>query len=311
MPAKPSTAASPAKTPVALLLALGLAAAGLREALPEETVASEQPADEGETIIVPRNAKVADLTIKTTLAEHIIQLVNQALAERPQNTKARVVLHRVFTNYPAHYGVQAYPHAVVPLNDKGEPDGTETFYDVHSGCRMYRKVPWKDGKRHGEEKLYAGDQVKAVIPWVDNKIQGVRKAFYADGKLQMEAAYRNGVADGPTRSYTPAGALMREESHKDGKRHGMARDFWAETGKPRREIEYDMGKVVGVAREYYADGRLKRELPFKDNAMHGVEVQYEADGTVTRRCYWLEGRKVTQEDYGKAAGKGEGGAGGR
>jgi antitoxin component YwqK of YwqJK toxin-antitoxin module len=310
MPKVPRTAAMTFKTPVALFLAFGLAA-GLPEAVSEEAAASERPAEEAETIIVPRDAKVTDITIKTDMAEWIIRLVNQALAERPQSTKARVVLHRVFSNHPSYYGVQAYPHAVVPLNEKGEPDGTETFYDVHSGCRMYRKVPWKDGKRHGEEKLYSGDQVKAVIPWVDDRIQGVRKTFHPEGRLQMEAAYENGVAEGPTRTYAFSGTLIREESHKDGKRHGLARDFWPETGKPKREIEYDVGKVVGVAREYYADGRLKRELPFKDNAMHGVEVQYEADGTVVRKCYWLDGRKVSQEDYEKGAGKGEGGAGGR
>ena len=254
--------------------------------------------EEGETILVPKNPKASDIAVKTTETQWIIRLVNEALRDRPDGTKARVVLRRIYSNHPAHEGVQAYPHAVVALNDKGEPDGIERFFDVHSGCRLYRTVNWKDGRRHGEERLLAGNQVRAIVPWVDDKIRGVKKRFYPDGTLQLEATYRDGVAEGPTRSYDPKGNLTREESNKDGKRHGMVTDYWPETGKVQRQIQYDMGKVVGIARDYYANGQLKRELPFKDNAMHGVEIQYEADGREARRRHWLEGK--TEEAYQQA-----------
>jgi len=284
----------------ALLTIVCLLAAHLGVGHSEEGAAGPQN-EEGETILVPKNPKASDIAVKTTETRWIIRLVNESLKDRPGDSRARVVLRRIYSNHPAHEGVQAYPHAVVALNDKGEPDGIERFFDVHSGCRLYRTVTWKDGKRHGEEKLFAGNQTKAIVPWADDKIHGVKRRFYPDGTLQLEAAHRDGVAEGPTRSYDPKGRLTREESKKDGKRHGMVSDYWPETGRVRRQIEYDMGKVVGVAKDYYADGQLKRELPFKNNAMHGLEIQYEADGKETRRRYWLEGKVVTAEEYQQAA----------
>lgn len=248
-----------------------------------------------EVIIVPKNAKSSDIPIKTTEIRSIMHRVDEALKDRPDGSRARVVLRRVFSNHPAHYGVQAYPHSVVPLNEKGEPDGLERIY----GGGTFRIVPWKHGRRHGEEKVYAGQRVKAIIPWVNGKMHGVRKTFYPDGTVQVEAAYENGEANGPTRNYDPKGRLVREASLTNSKRHGLVRDFWPESGKVRREIRYNLGKVVGVAKDYYANGQLKRALPFKDNAMHGIEIQYEADGTVVRKRYWIKGETATEDDFEK------------
>ena len=285
---------------VRLLLLVGLVSPSLPGSLELFAEGTETPREQvGEEIIVPKNAKPADLTVKTTEWRSIIRAVNECLADRPDGSKARVILRREFSNHPAHYGVQAYPHAVVPLNEKGEPDGIERNYGVGtSGHTPARTVNWKNGKRHGEEKVHVGGKLKAVIPWVNDKVHGVRKTFYPDGKVQVESTYKNGEANGPTRSFDPQGRLTREELRKNGKRHGTVRDFWPDTGKVKREIHYKMGSVIGVTKDYYADGRLKRELPFKRNAMHGIEIQYTPEGEVIRERYWRDGEVVTKEQFG-------------
>jgi antitoxin component YwqK of YwqJK toxin-antitoxin module len=261
-------------------------------------------ADESEdqVLILPKNPTDAEIGVKTTELNYIRRRVNTALADRPAGAKARVTLRSAFSNHPEHYGVNAYPYAVVPLNEAGLPDGTETFVTIGvtgwSG-QIERKLPWKNGKRDGEEQVFKDGKLEATIPWVNDQIHGVRRTFHANGKLAAEAPYVRGLPEGVTRNFDSEGRLMSAVPMKAGKRHGVAREFWPETGKLKREIHYDMGRVVGVTKEFYATGKLKREVPFQNNALHGVETVYEADGTISVRRYWRDGEPVSQAEFEK------------
>jgi antitoxin component YwqK of YwqJK toxin-antitoxin module len=263
-------------------------------------------AEEGEeqVLVLPRNATNADIGIKTTELESIRRLVNAVLTDRPETAQARVTLRSVFSNHPAHYGMNAYPYAVVALNAAGQPDGVETFYAIgisgQSG-QVLRQVPWKNGKRDGEEKLFKDQKLVASIPWVNDKIHGVRKTFDPSGQVLAEAQYVNGEPTGLTRNFDAQGRLISEVNFRAGKRHGVAKDYWPETGKLKREVPYDQGRVHGVAREFYATGQLKREATYRNNALHGVETSYQGDGQISRRRYWLDGDPVDQATYEKKA----------
>ncbi|MBI2191445.1 MAG: toxin-antitoxin system YwqK family antitoxin [Planctomycetes bacterium] len=282
---------TPSKTFLALI-------AGLALALPIE---AEEPAGNAEErtsqeIVVPKNAKPGDIPVQTTENESIRRLVNQVLADRAEASRARVTLRSSFSNHPAHFGVNAYPYAVVPLNEQDQPDGLELFFSVGHG-ELFRTLPWQAGKRHGEERILEGKRVRTVIPWAEGEIHGVRKTFYPDGTVQLEATYEHGLAQGPTRSYDVRGRLASEIMMKEGKRNGLFREFWPESGKVKREIPYEMGSVSGMARDYYASGQIKREVRFKNNEMHGVDVQYEADGKVGRKKFWRTGQEVSEEKF--------------
>ena len=257
-----------------------------------------------QVIILKKNAKKSAIRIKTTEANAILRRVNEALADHPEGSRARMMLRSVFSNHPDHYGMNAYPYAVVPLNDQGQPHGIERFFDIGAGGgRSSRTTPWQNGKRHGEERFYAGTNLKATIPWVHGKVHGVRKTFYPDGTVQVETTYQHGLANGEQRHYDPKGRLVRLAKLKRDKRHGTVKDFWPDTGKVRREIPYDAGKVHGSVKDYYANGTLKREMPFKNDALHGVESSYNADGKVSRKRYWLNGEPVSKTQFDKESGK--------
>ncbi|MCG3147027.1 MAG: hypothetical protein PCFJNLEI_00463 [Verrucomicrobiae bacterium] len=269
-----------------LVLAVGLAA----------DEAAEQ------VIVVRKNATNAEIGLQTTELEYIRRRVNAALAESPPDAKARVTLRSAFADHAAHYGVNAYPYAVVPLNAAGLPEGVEVFVTIgvseRSG-RVERKLPWKNGKREGEEQVFKDDKLQATIPWVNDQVHGVRKTFHANGKVLAEATYVRGEPEGPSRNFDAEGRLVSAVTMKAGKRHGVAKDFWPETGQLKREVHYDMGRVVGMTKEFYANGRLKREVPFRNNAIHGMEVLYEADGKISHRRYWLDGEPVSQAEFEK------------
>jgi len=265
--------------------------------------AQEPPVDDAEmsVIVVARDAKESDIRVDTTEKGLILRLVRQALNDLPAEYTARVTLRQFFSNHAAHYGVNAYPHTIVPLDPEGRPDGIEFTYHGDASLRSTREVPYEKGVKNGVEKIYAREgekvYVKTEIPWKDDRIEGVRRTYHPNGKPMVETTYVAGAANGSSRIYDDEGRVTREATLKDGKRHGRVTDFWPETGKPKRVIDYDMGKVEGVARDYYADGQLKRELPFRDNAMHGIEKQYEADGTLARTRYWLAGEQVSRETF--------------
>jgi antitoxin component YwqK of YwqJK toxin-antitoxin module len=268
-------------------------------ALSSLVYAEKPPARNDQVIVVAKNSTAADIPVKTTEIRSIISRVNKALEKYPDDSKARVLLRSIYSNHPDHDGMQAYPHAIVPLDEEGRPHGIERFYGVGAGHGwMFRELPWEHGIMEGEEKAYERNVLKTIIPWRADKVEGVRKTLYRNGRTLIAATYKNGLANGPTYSYDNKGNVTREANLKDGKRHGNVREFWPGTKQIKREIQYDMGRVVGVMKEFYSTGAIKKELPFKDNMMHGVEVQYEADGTVRRKKYWLEGDTVSAKVFG-------------
>lgn len=266
-----------------------------------ETAEEVQPREE--IIIVAGNGKPGEIHAKTVpqILEHIQQLVNQALADRPAGSKARVTLRYAYSNHPARMGLNAYPSTVVPLDAEGRPDGEERVYSVPDYDREpIRIVPWKHGKRDGIEREFRDGRLRVVTPWVDDKIQGDRKTYSPEGRLIGDTRFENGEPNGPSRTYDAEGRLVQEANMKNGVRDGAVRDYWPGTDKIRREVRYANGRLEGWAREYYADGKVKRQVMFVDNEMDGVETQFDGEGKVRLRHYWLNGKQVSQEQYEKA-----------
>ena len=270
------------------------------------------PADEadgsGQVVVVKRDYKDEDVRFgsKTVDFFMIRKAVEDALAGHPAGASARLTLQPMRFVSPEmdhsveHAGMLVGPASVVALDGNGQPDGMERVY---ARGLLVGTTPWKHGKKNGEEIIYENGRIKATIPWVDGKMQGILKTFHPDGTLMAETNYIAGEAAGLSRSTDEQGRVVQEATLKHGKRDGIAKDFWPETGKLRREIPYEMGRVEGVAKEFYPSGILKRELPFKNNAMNGMEIDYDDGGKVSQRQYWLDGDPVTQAEFEKKAAK--------
>lgn len=241
--------------------------------------------------------------------------VKDYLAKLPPGYKVRILNDMIYSNHPDNPGLVPMLYSMVPLTPEGLPDGEESFHR-HWGGGVFRTQQWKLGKRHGPERFFErqmfdtadGKQeqrhvLKKEVLWEDDQIHGVQKTFFADGKVQSETAFVNGLAEGMARSYDERGRLVRESQMKAGRRHGLMKEYWPESGKPSKEVPYLDGKVHGVVKEYYANGQLKRELPFRDNLQHGEERQFEADGKLIRNRFWLKGDEASAEDFAKAGGK--------
>jgi antitoxin component YwqK of YwqJK toxin-antitoxin module len=65
---------------------------------------------------------------------------------------------------------------------------------------------------------------------------------------------------------TTTNATRKIKINKDGKRHGVRRDWYAD-GTLKHEYAYRDGKPHGVTRAWYDDGTLRYECTYKDGKL--------------------------------------------
>lgn len=83
-------------------------------------------------------------------------------------------------------------------------------------------------------------------------------------KVKNEVTYKDGVRQGPARSYYPNGKLWKENNFVDGKLDGVAQIFFR-NGKVKRETNYSAGKRDGKYTEYFKSGNPKLEVEYLDD----------------------------------------------
>jgi antitoxin component YwqK of YwqJK toxin-antitoxin module len=232
--------------------------------------------------------KEIDVTALTEVDKPFQHKLKAAFKELPEGYKLRLRMSEMFDQ---NYGTGMIPVLLssVPLNPAGKFDG----YEIEYGDFPLRHIPWKNGVKHGIEKVYAHHKyVQAEIPWEKGTLHGVKKTYYAGGKLRSETTYEQGVAHGPTKGYAKDGSVSRQSHMKKGKRDGVLVEYWPGTQQKKREIPYRKGTVHGTTREWYADGQLKRQMTFKHDRKHGDEIHYLPDGTVRKSVKWKKGERV-------------------
>lgn len=275
---------------LALALVAALASAADPFALPGE----EEGASEYDVRLVDQDTE--------GLHEDYRKAVDAALAELPEGTRLR--LETTWLHAPDHNQARTLLRSIVPVDEQGRKHGVETVRRRQWWPHyVVRQTTWRHGVKHGLERLTGGEgkYVYKHITWVEGQIQGDVKTFHPDGRLQGLSAHRDGELHGRALTFDPEGRLIRELHHQRGRRHGDMVDYWPDSDQVQRRVPYVAGAVHGVAHEYYQNGQLKRLQTFRDNTLHGREVQYEADGTVIRERWWLDGRQVDEETFRAAA----------
>lgn len=96
-------------------------------------------------------------------------------------------------------------------------------------------------------------------------------------KESNEAAADTVLANGVRTLKFPDGKTKAEIPMKDGKRHGLAKEYYT-NGNVFQEVNYVNGVKEGIARQYYEHGVLAQETPFKADKRHGVQLKYRSNG---------------------------------
>lgn len=214
----------------------------------------------------------------------------------PAGHRVRLTVRRIFEPSKRHE-IDA-PQRIAAINAEGVKDGIEAYYGKY-GYDLKKTVTYRDGVRHGPEKLYAtADRrryAKTVIPWVDGVVSGMRRVYHPNGQVMVEVKYENGRPVGTSTTCDETGRIVRTTEYADGARDGEMIDYYPR--KPKRIAPFENGQVNGVVREFYESGKLRSETPFRRDELHGVEKHYDENGEVTRTRYWLEGEMVPEGEF--------------
>jgi uncharacterized protein len=143
--------------------------------------------------------------------------------------------------------------------------------------RLRKEVVFKHGLKNGFQKEYdtSGNLVN-IEKWVDGLLQEnveelarleVRRDYYTDGKIKVEATYRNGVPEGVRREFDDDGNITRTYVFRNGK--VMAEGILSEDGQRQ-----------GQWKEYYPDGRIKSIGNYTNDKPTGEWVFYHPNGQI-------------------------------
>jgi antitoxin component YwqK of YwqJK toxin-antitoxin module len=191
----------------------------------------------------------------------------------------------------------------------GEIHGIVKYYRRNG--RLKSEVGYKSGDKTGYEKTYEDERVeepeerqeakeevkriyydkqktllKEEIPYKNNQIEGIRKKYDKSGALISEETYKNGVSDGIYRGYED-GELSYIADYKDNNLHGFTVGF--DSGQLSYISSYNNGKEDGL-HEHYVTGEsfLPATLMYREIYENGV---------LLRRTYYANGMKNGEERW--------------
>ena len=127
--------------------------------------------------------------------------------------------------------------------------------------------------------------------------EGVALSYHPNGKLAVEAPYRNGKLDGVLRSYDENGKLRESAGYLDGEEEGFSIVYF-ENGKKKSRETYRRGVLNGVSEEWFENGKLRRQIPYENGQIHGVVKFYDEMGLLAEDMNFVRGiRNGTYHRY--------------
>lgn len=113
---------------------------------------------------------------------------------------------------------------------------------------------------------------------------GVHRTYHANGRLELEATYKNNLLDGLYQTFYEDGKLHQEKYFKNGKLEGVFKAF-DEEGILYFDISYKDGKQDGIMNTYFSTGILQ----YRD--------MYKAGKHIYRETYSPAGEMLYRHEY--------------
>jgi antitoxin component YwqK of YwqJK toxin-antitoxin module len=180
--------------------------------------------------------------------------------------------------------VSCYPNFIIEekLNFvNGRRQGTDTSY-YKSGC-MQAIQSYQIGVEQGATYIYydSVNRVQFEIWYQNGKLHGPSIQFSANALADtlMYKHYKNGILDGPQRSYFPNGKVRKLSNYKDGFSDG-AQITYNNNGQKESELFFKAGKKQGNWKYFFDSGKVARTENWKDGKKNGEFITYNELGQV-------------------------------
>ena len=139
-------------------------------------------------------------------------------------------------------------------------------------------------------------RVYTVLKGTDVR-EGLALSYHPNGKLAVEAPYKNGKLDGDYRSYDESGKLRETVGYRDGVEEGFSILFY-ENGKRKSSEKYHQGVLNGLSVDWYENGNIRRQIPYEEGQIHGIVKIYNEMGKLEEDMNFVRGlRNGTYHRY--------------
>jgi hypothetical protein len=108
-------------------------------------------------------------------------------------------------------------------------------------------------------------------------------------KEKVEENLTPGV-DGVQYKHSKSGILISSIEHKNGKRHGVTRNYYEDGKTIHKEIKYIRGRKEGITRLYYKSGKLYYTVNYKKGKRNGVIKKYYESGIKSTEMTYIDGK---------------------
>ena len=174
-------------------------------------------------------------------------------------------------------------------------DTIRESYADGSLSRLYT-VRTGTGVREGVALSYhPNGKVAVEAPYKNGKLDGTFKSYFENGTLWQTISYKDGVEDGISTTYFENGTRKSREIYRKGVLDGVTEE-WDDQGRIRRKLPYMRGHIHGTAKVFDDLGGLKEEMTFEQGVRHGVYRRYNK-GIVVQEAFFEQNRCVKGCDF--------------
>lgn len=152
-------------------------------------------------------------------------------------------------------------------------DTIKEFYADNSPSRIYTVQKGTDVREGVAISYHPNGKIAVEAPYKNGKLDGVFKSYYDNGKVWQTIGYKAGIEEGITTVYFENGMKKSREVYKNGNLDGLTEE-WDDKGTLRRKLPYVRGQLHGVAKVFDELGSLKEEMTLEHGLRHGAYRRY-------------------------------------
>lgn len=191
--------------------------------------------------------------------------------------------------------------SIISLNGQDTINRT----DANGKKQGFWRKTGKDGKKIYEGRFrndkpvgefnyfYPDGKVQAVTKMIPNSDRAETVTYFNNGKKNAEGHYLHQKRDSTWRFFSEVdGVLISEEFYKDGKKEGIAKNYYPEGGISETTT-WKNGIKEGPWSSFMPDGKTKLSLNYKNNEKDGPVKCYFPNGKL-----WFAGRYVNGDASG-------------
>jgi antitoxin component YwqK of YwqJK toxin-antitoxin module len=164
------------------------------------------------------------------------------------------------------------------MSETGHPVRQGAFVRWGNDMGVVERSSYANDKLHGKQVTFYEGRKLSEGEWREGKKVGlwvVHSTFSGNSK-EREETYKDGVLEGPARTFDSDGSLKEEGTYQDGKKQGV----WSihERGGKTSETTFDQGKQHGpYISWHHHDDLVNEQGAYANGEKTGVWVQYHSN----------------------------------